>query len=287
MIDPYSAILLSGAGGAVAAEFFKKAWNSGEKWLNNYFQEHQPEAQEKAKENAFDFLVDLGNRIQKLENIAEDDSTIKNKLENALSDPDFSAILKDAILFSSRTSSKEKHNLIARVVSERLLSESDSIESSMGSMSIEAIFHLSSDHLRIIAISCFIAAMEPGETPSNLSEEEYKKWWAEWFINDIEVLMPKKMVVFFDYLHLLSVSCATLVQFRSDLKKVISHNSEVNLYDFDILKEYNIGLELLNLWNNGLKLFSLTSIGYHLGLYVMDEIFDEKLDFKFRNNNNL
>ncbi|MDP2837521.1 MAG: hypothetical protein Q8N97_11150 [Methanobacteriaceae archaeon] len=281
-LDPYSVTLLSGAGGAVAAEFFKKAWNSGERWLNKYFQEHQPEAQEKAKENALDFLVDLGNRIQKLENAAEDDSIIKNKLETALSDPDFSAILKDAILFSSRTSSEEKHSLIARVVSERLLSESGSIESAMRNMSIEAIFHLSSDHLRLLAITCFMETMEPSQAPSNLQEGEYKKWWAEWFIKHIKALMPKGEVLYFDYIHLVSVSCAALSPLSIQLKDIISNNSKLNLYDVDLLKEYSIGLELLNLWNEGIKQVRLTSIGYHLGVYVIEEIFDEEIDFKFR-----
>jgi hypothetical protein len=285
-LDPYSATLLTAAGGAVAGEFVKKAWNSGERWLNNYFQEHQPEAQEKAKENALDFLVDLGNRIQKLENIAEDDYILKDRLESSLADPDFSAILKDAILFSSRTSSEEKHNLIARVVSERLLSDSDSLESSIGSMSIEAIFHLSSIHLRLLALRCFIDNMEPTQVPLNLSDEDYNNWWMEWFINNIKHLIPNKKVHYMDYLHLESVSCATIVQLKSSLDIRVSNNSEFRLSNnLDNLKENDVGKELLSLWDEGLWSIRLNSIGYVIGLYVFDEVFGDEIDFTFRNQN--
>jgi hypothetical protein len=67
VLDPYTSTLLAGLGGATAKEFFTKAWSLGEKWLNKYFREHQPEAQEKAKENALDFLVNLGHMIQIIE----------------------------------------------------------------------------------------------------------------------------------------------------------------------------------------------------------------------------
>ncbi|MGO9147025.1 MAG: hypothetical protein ACLQDF_11710 [Desulfomonilia bacterium] len=50
MPEPISMIAVGAAIGGAAGKFVEKAWDSGEKWLSNYFENHRPKAQDKAKE---------------------------------------------------------------------------------------------------------------------------------------------------------------------------------------------------------------------------------------------
>jgi hypothetical protein len=45
----------------------EKAWDSGDKWLTNYFKNHQKAARENVVENAISFLNDFAQRIKQIE----------------------------------------------------------------------------------------------------------------------------------------------------------------------------------------------------------------------------
>jgi hypothetical protein len=193
-------------------------------------------------------------------------------------------MLKKAMLSSARTSSPEKHKLLAEVISNRLVSDSESIEALVGSMAIDAISHLSSEHLRLLALYSMILIYVPKEIPSGLSEEEYGHWWTEWLVCNIEPLIPKVDVNFFDVVHLVSVSCATLLQGSPILKDKISPPNDIKIsWDYDeFIKETDVGKKLLHLWDNGLKNIYLTSVGFTLALYVIDDILCQKTNYALR-----
>ena len=277
-MDPVTLALISGVAGAATQEMVKKSWNSGKKWLEEFFRNHQPQAQEKAKENTLDFLVELGNRLQELENRVDKDSDIKARIENALSDPDFSAVLYNAMISSARTSSKEKHKLLAHIVSDRLQADQESLGAIISGMAVDAIPHLSKKQLQLLGVmGVVIWNMEPSIHPK-VPKEEYPDVWTEYLSKDLSLLIPDEEINSIDYFHLLSVSCIGRSTEQFNLKDHISPPKEWSIqWDADkFLNETDIGKKLNKLWVNGLDKVYLTSLGGVIGTYVHDEIMGKK-----------
>ncbi|AUB55247.1 hypothetical protein BK007_03935 [Methanobacterium subterraneum] len=277
VVDPVNIALFSALGGAVATKFVSEAWDLGKNWLDDYFYKHQPVAQENAQKNALDFLVELGNRIQKIEENNEDDSITKEKIINSLSDPDFSALLQNALISSARTSSKDKHNLLAHIVSDRLLANPESLKALISGMVVDVVPHLSSKHLKLLGLMVVVQwKIVPIFHPSNLDASG----WTAYLTESISPLIPKEEVTNMDYMHLESVSCIGISVTTRKIEALISPPDELSIqWDVDVfLKENYIGQRLNNIWSNRLKNSYLTSLGGLIGVYVQDGILGTKTD---------
>ena len=82
MMDPGS-IAMGAAIGGVAAKFVDKAWNQGEKWITDYFKDHEPKAVERAQQNSLEFLNELAKRVKTLE---EQGKQQKKVIEDSLNE---------------------------------------------------------------------------------------------------------------------------------------------------------------------------------------------------------
>lgn len=279
-IDPVTLALLSAVGGATAKKFVDDAWDLGKGWLNDYFVKHQPEAKENALENALDFLVELGNRIQKLEEKAEDSSIMNEQIKNSLSDPDFSVLLQNALISSARTSSKEKHNLMALVISDRLIAYPESVKMLSSDRVIDVIPHLSPKHLKLLGL---MTAVQWHLLPLIHLKTIDKTFWIDHLVKSLSPLLPEEEVTEMDYMHLESVSCITKTSGR-DINSLISPPKELAIVwdayrDGRIfLKETDVGGKFLKIWVGGLETSYLTSLGGLIGIYVQDELRDSKTD---------
>jgi hypothetical protein len=272
-MDPVSIATIAGAAGGVAGKLIGKAWESGEKWLSTYFKDHQPKAQESAQKNALDFLNELSNRVHSIEEGVKNILDAKKQIENALEDPDFSALLKDAIIGSSRTPSNEKHQLLARIVSERLLAKQESLVALAGNLACDAIPHLSSKHLRCLGIMTLVYSTRPDPYPPDIQSEKFNDWWVNWLERMLSPMMSIETMTPIDYTHLVSVSCITYDYIiNRDLKKILSpHLNSALKWDADkFLAEFTIGKKLLELWRDSMEHAVPTSVGRLIGIYVRD-----------------
>lgn len=276
VMDPVTLALLSAVGGATAKKFIDEAWDLGKGWLDDYFLKHQPKAKEKAQENALDFLIDLGKRIQKLEEDTENSEIIKEQIKNSLSDPDFSALLQNALIASARTSSKEKHILLANIVSDRLTAGQESLKALVCSMAVDVIPYISSKHLKILGIMTVILWQI---VPVN-QETMDPNSWRDYLVDQLSPLIPEEEIKYVDYLHLLSVSCINMSIGSKDIQKLISPTDMISgEWDSDIfLKETDVGQKINEIWSQNLKHMNLTSIGGIIGVYVINEVFGSKTD---------
>lgn len=277
VVDPVSLAVFSGIVGAASRKFVDDAWDLGKGWLDEYFSKHQPKAQEKAQENALDFLVELGNRIQELEKQAENDSVFRERIEKTLSDPDFSALLQDALISSARTSSKEKHNLLANVVSDRLLAEQESLKALATNMVVDVIPHLSPNQLKLLGLMTVILW---GIRPKEPSKEADVNYWRGYLIETCSPLIPEDDVVPIDYMHLESVSCISQSMGFRKIDQFIEPPEELCAdWNSDIfLKETDEGKRINKIWDDEMKHCYLTSIGGLIGTYVHDEVNGGKTD---------
>ena len=122
MSDPLSLVAPGAAVGGATGKFVKKAWDSGERWITNYFSDHRPNAIAQAQANSLEFVQELATRVKRLK---EKGSVSKEQLEAAQEQPDFSVALQKAMLTAAQTSDSQKHQLLAVILSERLQSSTD------------------------------------------------------------------------------------------------------------------------------------------------------------------
>ena len=166
-MEPLTIIGISAVVGAASGKLTEKAWDSGAKWLSKYFQDYNPKAIKKAEQNALAFLADLAHRVNQLEVVATDSELIKQRIESALEDPDFSAILKDAMLISARTESENTHKVMARLVSERLQSRAGDLLSLTIPLACESVKALTNRQLRLLAVGCALEIILPKQVATN------------------------------------------------------------------------------------------------------------------------
>jgi hypothetical protein len=138
--DPISLIALGAVAGGAAGKFTEKAYDSLSVWVGEYFNTHQPKAKEKAQQNGLDFLVELSQRVQILE---QSERVSKEQIETAQEDPNFSDALHKSLMVAAQTDNKDKHILLANTLSERLAAEPESLLALTSKMSLDVISNVS------------------------------------------------------------------------------------------------------------------------------------------------
>ena len=170
MADPLSLIALGAAVGGSAGKFTEIAMGSGWQWISNHFNNHQPKSQEKAQKNGLDFLLELGARIKNLE---DSHAITQEKIEKIQEDPDFSAALQKALISSAQTENKEKHKILAELLSQRLTVETESLLALTTKMALDVVSFLTPNQLNILALVVSIYNLSPTQP---IDSKKYDLW---------------------------------------------------------------------------------------------------------------
>jgi hypothetical protein len=275
-MEPVSIVAISAAVGGVAGELVKRAWALGEKWLSSYFKDHLPKAQESAKQNALQFLDDLARRVHILEAKAAQEKGSMKSVEAALEDPDFSALLQKAILTSSRTDNLEKHRILSRIVAERLSSASEDLVTLTSSLACDAIEYLGIRHLHTLGVCITVFAIRPDPfPPPTIPKEVFWIWYLQWWQKRLAPMLDNASCTQLDLLHLMGASCIHYEPvITRDLKQMLSPPKESGLkWQVDeFITKNPTGVNLNQLWEQGLKSVTPTSVGQLIGIYVADEL---------------
>jgi len=274
MTDPTTAAIVGGVAGAAAGKFIDGAAVLGKMWINNYLQDHHPEAITKAHENSALFLSDLAERVRTIEqSLAESDPISHQDFVSALKDPDFSATLQTALLASSRTPNREKHQILSDAIADRLLAKPDSIRFLATSIAVEVVPHLSSNQLALLGLACVMYVVRPNiiiknaEIDNPLVISEIEQWWAK----SLSPYFPNLLLRHVDYAHLRALRCLDLESnFGRDIFAVMknSHISPPTWNAPEFLEKTSFKQPLIDIWNNGLQACNLTSIGQLIGMYI-------------------
>lgn len=262
MVDPLSLIALGAAVGGAAGKFVEKAWDSGEKWIKAYFENHHEKAQEKAKENTLSFLTDLAQRVKILEN---DKILSPDQISSSQEHPDFSVVLQKAMISASQTESKEKHQLLSRLVAERIKAAPESLMALTSKMACDAISYTTSNQLKLLGLISNILYIGPSST---LSEEQYFGY-LQARLGPFSEVRPANL----DYLHLEALSCLKFESFLTRDLKIILTDKNQGKFNYDFFKEQPLGNSLIDIWEkHHLKSTQLTSIGQMIGVMVSDQV---------------
>lgn len=266
MMEPLSIIAIGAAVGGAAGKFVEKAWDSGEKWIQSYFKDHKEVAQQKATDNTMDFLNELAQKVKQL----EDSKQIpKDKIESAQDHPDFSAMLQKALLTSAQTDSKDKHIILARLVSERLKSEPESILALGSKMACDAISYATVNQLLILGLAVNFYGIRPNPFPpigvNEINFQEYMNGWLTQRLKPYEKIEFKQI----DITHLESLSCLKVNTFIGrGLNDMFKKDNLI--YDFEKMVDIELRDKMKKIWNDGLQKIDLTTVGLIIGVSVSD-----------------
>ena len=271
MSDPITIAVLAGAAaGGAAGKFTEIAIESGKNWIGKYFNNHQPKAQEKAEQNGFDFLIELGTRIKALE---ECNAVTQEKIEKIQEDPDFSAALQKALISSAQTENKEKHQVLAEILSQRLTVESESLVALTSKMALDVVSFLTPHQLNILKLTSLIYSIGPQNTLDPFSYETY-------LINTFTPYFDIK-ISSLDLMHLESLSCLKRnPMIGKDLRGILTNkNFGTSLsFGFYETEEYK---KLESIWQRKLEHIELTSVGTLIAISVFNLSTEHPIDFSF------
>jgi hypothetical protein len=293
--DPVTVALLSGAAGGVGGQLVKEAWKAvGSRWLATYFKDHAPKAQEKAQQNVAEFLTGLAVRVNRLADAIGSPPEMQRRLEAGLQDPDFSVVLKGAILSAARSSNRIKHTVLARAVAERLAAAPESTEALASSIAVEAIPRLSAVHLTLLRVAAIVYAIRPPGLPlpdeppegtdgygTSPTERQALTGYPDWLRTALAVVPRGNEVKASDYTHLASSGCL-IVERRVwlDIEDVLRPTGRrllslaaVGGYGErvrDFLGSDGEGRALTSLWEDGLRHVVLAPAGLLIGTAAHD-----------------
>jgi len=278
-MDLLSTMGIAAVGGA-ASKFVEETLDRGGRWIQTFFKDHREVAQQKAIENVKEFLNELAKRVEQL----EESKKISQEQINAAQDhPDFSAFLQKALLTAAQTDNKEKHVLLARLVSERLKVEPESIRALSSKMACDLISYITPNQLMILSLAVILYRVRPNIDPSleavlELNKTNFQDWLDNWLI---EMLKPYQNITFrpIDIEHLESLSCLKvnpfIVRNLNDIFK-----QENFSYDFEKMKDVNLKTSIKKVWNDGLQKIDLTTVGAIIGVSVSDILSNTTTTFK-------
>ncbi len=267
-MEPLSVVVISAAVGGVAGKFVGRAWDLGEKWLSTYFKDHAPKASEEAQQNSLDFLDQLAKRVKALEQQGEQ---YKKIIGDSLNHPDFSVLLQKALISSAQTGDRQKHELLARLVSDRLTQSPESLFALCSKLACDAVPMLNLRQLKALGLLANLWFLRPVGCPPNMPKEISNVWASEWLERRLYFYQDLTLTTL-DFLHLASVSCVTYDPLISrDLKKVLSTTAQNGFaFDYEALCNSEVGKKIIELWKLGLNHATPTTVGQLIGVFVSD-----------------
>jgi len=268
MVDPAS-IAIGAAIGGIAGKFVEKAWNQGEKWITNYFKDHAPKAIEKAQQNSLEFLSELAKRVKNFEEQGEQQKKI---IEESLNHPDFSALLQKAMMSSAQTEDKQKHELLARLVADRLSQSPESLFTLTSQLACDAISRLNINQMKVLGVLAIIFFIRPTPfSPNDIPQQEIGDSWSKWLEGKLSICQDINTNVM-DFLHLESLSCIKWEPYlERELEELINFPKDSGTIFIHLaFSQTEVGKKIFQLWKSGLGGAFPTTVGILIGIYVSD-----------------
>jgi hypothetical protein len=266
MTDPLSLIAAGAAIGGLASKVVEKTWDSGERWLREKFGSYAAEGREQALENSAKFVYQLAMRVESLEKncILKKQSVFKTQ-----SDPQFLTFLKQTVLNSAKTSDEKKHDLLARLVADRLASRSETTLALASDLASDAITRSTNRQLELMSVCCFLDEIRPRDQIKTV--DDYHLWLSIHLSHFVNFEFAKV-----DARHLVAIACATFDPASNrSLPVLLMFKAGIPLMDQliedDFKKIPNVDILLIN-WDSGLADVQLTSVGSIVGGLALGQI---------------
>jgi hypothetical protein len=192
------------------------------------------------------------------------------RIEGNLNDPDFAYLVRQATIASARTSSPDKHKLLARAVTERLLAQPEGLVALASSLACEVIPNLTPLQLSFLGLLCTAMNIRPTykqeiiEAPLEVQQKEY----ISWLENELTAFQPYPKMRPIDFDHLQGMSCIDVIRVgKRDLKKLLLPRDLPKFtWTEGFFDNNELMLELKTI--DGLLICNPTTIGSVIGTHV-------------------
>ena len=195
----------------------------------------------------------------------------KEFFSKAFKEPSFSVLLQKAILNSAQTKSAEKHQLLSKLISDKLTAKEESIRSLAAQMACDAIAYATISQLKALAVACNLRLVTPNFTiRGTVTESMFQAACEDFVVKRFTPLSDVTMNAL-DLAHLEALSCLKVHSFMTfDLNQFLQQWHYGNYrYTSEQLAKTSIGSHLVNMWNEGgLRMTTPTSVGILVGTCV-------------------
>lgn len=169
------------------------------------------------------------------------------------------------MLSAAQTENESKHDLLSRLVAERIKASPESMLSLASKMACDAISYTTPNQLKILGLLTNILYVEPSSIITDQSQ--YMQWLQARTTQFLDVNANRM-----DYTHLESLSCMKFEAFITrDLSKILSGKFK-GTFNYEDFKQSQLGERLVDIWENkALKNTQLTTVGQIIGVMVIDQ----------------
>jgi len=265
--------VIGAASSGTAATVIKNMWDRDEKTLDAASKKYHAMSREMAQKNLSDFLNEFRDRTNRFDEIIKEKPEVRDRIEEALADPDFTVLQMNAMLASARTSLTQAHQILARLVAERLLVERESWRSLTIDAACRAVPNLTSTQQKILAVLTMIYGGRPDPASMEIPPDKFHDWWCHWLKEILSPLLPIDDTEEIDYTHLMANSCCTyeFLGYRY-LKRILAPPLGARgRWDAEkFLAESEVGQMLTTMWEKGMQRAYPTSVGRLIGMHVHD-----------------
>jgi hypothetical protein len=262
-----------------AAMFMKTFWERDVKLLDQSFKDYHVKARDKAHKRLFEFLDELRNRAIGFEELMQKNPEVRKRIQEAFSDPDFYMLQINAMIASTRTSSKETHKLLARILSEQFLIDKESWKATAADAAVRALPHLSMEQLRCLGVLAMIYGERPDISGEDIAPDQFHDWWTHVLEKMFEPLFPIGQTNEMDYTHLVSLACSTyeFIGYRNlDWVLAPPSNLKFKWEAQKFLADSSVGKEIVEVWKAGMQRAYPTTVGRLIGLHFRDLLLEAK-----------
>jgi len=267
-VTPPEEQVLAWAAQAVFGALASKTWDNlvGRGGLLGQWLDKVKTGRAAGLQNTGDFGDCLAAQFQRRAPELEGDPEAAARVAAAMEDPDVLAVLYDAINSAARTDSRERHELLARLVADRLLVDGESPLALNASMACEAVRRLAPRHLRLLAVIVYVEkwrSVRPSVEHAEAAEA------LATLAADMELLLPDGADRY-DRMQMEAASCVTGLysRGRSSCTKMLAKACPSLTKD----RLTHIAQTLSEIWNNMLSPCVLTTVGELLGIRVVEQL---------------
>jgi len=177
------------------------------------------------------------------------------------------------MVYSALTEDKQKHELLAKLVANRLTEETESMFALASRQACDAVSMLTINQMRILGLLILDGRLQPSPFPPvNMSQEEFNKWYVE-YLMDIMHVYRDLTISRLDMAHLGALSCISIlgISVSGHLRHMLFPKKESGMtFDIKLFTSTELGKKMEELWESHLNGVSPTSIGELIGIYVSD-----------------
>ncbi len=246
----------------------KEVLSSGLTWIRKRFADAPKATKEQVKINIEDFLIEFGGLVKRY----EASNTEREEVDQVTNQPDFIVLMQRVLLSAAQTSRHDKHILLAQIVASRLqTTDEDSTLARTCELACEAVSHLTSNQLSLLALHYTLEHMPFPSQPTPLSEPLLRTIEIEWVQ---AILTPYSDVkcVQLDRKHLDAVGCigAHGAFLSPGFESMLRHATSPD-FAYERFIETELGAHLRDIFEKqGLNGTMLTSMGSLIGMYTAD-----------------